>query len=87
MGKSCARLPINSQLTRRRQAYATREDFAQQRSMLTSIDSRMGNVVSSMPGINKLISMIGTRRRRDTFIVGGTVCVCVLILLWYVFGI
>lgn len=68
------------------QAYATREDFAQQRGMLASIDARMGGVVQQMPGINRLISMISTRRRRDTFILGGVVAFCVLLLLGYLFG-
>ncbi|TXT12851.1 hypothetical protein VHUM_01252 [Vanrija humicola] len=68
------------------QAYATREDFAQQRGMLASIDSRMGTVVAQIPGINSLISMIRTRRRRDTFILGGVVAFCVLLLLGYLFG-
>ncbi|RSH86556.1 uncharacterized protein EHS24_004825 [Apiotrichum porosum] len=68
------------------QAYATREDFAQQRSMLASIESRMGRVVAQMPGINSLISMISSRRRRDTYILGGVVAFCVLLLLAYLFG-
>ncbi|BEI85095.1 hypothetical protein CcaverHIS002_0504960 [Cutaneotrichosporon cavernicola] len=69
------------------QAYATREDFAQQRGMLASIESRMGGVVQQMPGINRLISMISTRRRRDTFILGGVVALCVFLLLAYLFGV
>ena len=68
------------------QAYATREDFAQQRSMLASIDSRMGGVLSQMPGINSLITMIRTRRRRDSIIMGCVVGGCVLLLLGYMFG-
>lgn len=54
--------------------------------MLNSINSRMGGVVSQMPGLNSLISMISSRRRRDTYIVGGVIGVCVLLLLMYMFG-
>ncbi|WVR08079.1 hypothetical protein IAU60_005125 [Kwoniella sp. DSM 27419] len=68
------------------QAYATREDFAQQRSLLASIDSRMGGVLSQMPGINSLITMIRTRRRRDSIIMGCVVGSCVILLLGYTFG-
>ncbi|WVW86958.1 hypothetical protein I302_109014 [Kwoniella bestiolae CBS 10118] len=68
------------------QAYATREDFAQQRSLLASIDSRMGGVLSQMPGINSLITAIRTRRRRDTLIIGCVVGVCMILLLGYTFG-
>ncbi|KAK8849645.1 hypothetical protein IAR55_004980 [Kwoniella newhampshirensis] len=68
------------------QAYATREDFAQQRTLLASIDSRMGGVLSQMPGINSLISMIRTRRRRDSIIMGCVVGLCFVLLLGYMFG-
>ncbi|OCF73233.1 golgi snare protein [Kwoniella mangroviensis CBS 8886] len=68
------------------QAYATREDFAQQRSLLASIDSRMGGVLSQMPGINSLITAIRTRRRRDTLILGCVVGFCMILLLGYTFG-
>ncbi|WWC65810.1 uncharacterized protein I303_108432 [Kwoniella dejecticola CBS 10117] len=68
------------------QAYATREDFAQQRTLLASIDSRMGGVISQMPGINSLITAIRTRRRRDTLILGCVVGFCVILLLGYTFG-
>lgn len=54
--------------------------------MLASIESRMGRVVAQMPGINSLISMISSRRRRDTYILGGVVAFCVLLLLAYLFG-
>lgn len=54
--------------------------------MLASIDSRMGGVVSQMPGINSLISMISSRRRRDTYILGGVVAFCTLLILGYMFG-
>ncbi|GFZ52368.1 hypothetical protein JCM24511_10141 [Saitozyma sp. JCM 24511] len=68
------------------QAYATREDFSQQRSMLARVDQRMGGVLSQMPGINSLISMIHSRRRRDTIIIGCVVGLCTILLLGYMFG-
>jgi Golgi SNAP receptor complex protein 1 len=54
--------------------------------MLSSIETRMGGVLNQMPGINSLISMIRSRRRRDTVIVGSVVGFCVLLLLGYMFG-
>ncbi|ODN72921.1 hypothetical protein, variant [Cryptococcus amylolentus CBS 6039] len=68
------------------QAYATRSDFASQRTLLGSVESRMGGVLNQMPGINSLITMIKTRRRRDTIIIGCVVAGCVLLLLGYLFG-
>jgi Golgi SNAP receptor complex protein 1 len=46
----------------------------------------MGGVLSQMPGINSLITMIRTRRRRDTIILGVVVGGCVILLLGYMFG-
>lgn len=54
--------------------------------MLASIDSRIGGVLSQMPGINSLITMIRTRRRLDTVIVGVVIGGCMLLLLGYMFG-
>jgi Golgi SNAP receptor complex protein 1 len=54
--------------------------------MLSSIETRMGGVLNQMPGINSLITMIRSRRRRDSIIVGCVVGICVLLLLGYVFG-
>lgn len=68
------------------QAYATREDLGQQRGMVAGINSRMGGLLSTMPGINSLLSMINSRRRRDTLIVGCVAGVCTIIILAYVTG-
>jgi Golgi SNAP receptor complex protein 1 len=38
-----------------------------------------------MPGINNLLGMIKTRRRRDAIIMGLVIGVCMLLLLSYVF--
>jgi Golgi SNAP receptor complex protein 1 len=54
--------------------------------MLARVDQRMGGVLSQMPGINSLISMIHSRRRRDTIIIGCVVGLCTILLLGYMFG-
>ncbi|KAK9896403.1 28 kda golgi snare protein [Cystobasidium minutum MCA 4210] len=68
------------------QAYATRREFAQQRSAISSVNARMSGVLTQVPGINSLLSMINSRRRRDSLILSTVAGVCALILLWYVFG-
>jgi len=65
------------------QAYETRAEFARQRSSLSGINSRMAGVISSMPGINNLLGMIKTRRRRDSIIIGCVIGLCVIFLLNY----
>jgi len=66
------------------QAYATRSEVAQQSSSLSGINARMSNVISAIPGINNLLGMIKTRRRRDAYIIGVLVAVCLFSLFSYV---
>jgi len=66
------------------QAYETRADFSRQRATITGINSRMSGVLSTMPGINNLLGMIKSRRRRDSIIVGCLIGVCLILLLSYI---
>ncbi|BGP38495.1 protein transport protein gos1 [Rhodotorula kratochvilovae] len=68
------------------QAYATRAEFAAQRSGLSGIQSRMNGVAAQVPGLNSVIGMISSRRRRDSVIMGTVLGVCTLLLLFFVFG-
>ncbi|OBZ79881.1 Golgi SNAP receptor complex member 1-2 [Grifola frondosa] len=52
------------------QAYETRAEFSRQRTTIAGINTRMSGVINSIPGINNLLSMIKSRRRRDSIIVG-----------------
>ncbi|KAJ3750832.1 snare region anchored in the vesicle membrane C-terminus-domain-containing protein [Lentinula detonsa] len=65
------------------QAYETRADLGRQRSSLSGINTRMTNVLNTMPGINNLVSMIKSRRRRDSVILGVVIGVCVILILSY----
>ncbi|KIJ54343.1 hypothetical protein M422DRAFT_153822 [Sphaerobolus stellatus SS14] len=68
------------------QAYATRDEFSRQRSAISSINARMGSVINTLPGIDSVISMIKSRRRRDTIILGCVVGLCTVFILNYMFG-
>jgi len=65
------------------QAYETRAEFSRQRSTLGTINTRMGQVLGSFPGINNLVSMISSRRRRDSLILGCVIGICIIVLLSY----
>ncbi|KAF9531934.1 hypothetical protein CPB83DRAFT_848054 [Crepidotus variabilis] len=68
------------------QAYETRSEFARQRASLAGINNRMVQVIGTMPGINNLVSMIKSRRRRDSIIMGvliGVLCIILLSYLWH----
>ncbi|KAJ7786604.1 hypothetical protein B0H16DRAFT_1657846 [Mycena metata] len=68
------------------QAYETRAEFGRQRTALTGINSRMKSVLNTMPSIDNVISMIKSRRRRDTIIMGLLIAACILFILWYMWG-
>ncbi|TFL03657.1 v-SNARE protein [Pterulicium gracile] len=65
------------------QAYATRSEFSSQRLSLGTINTRMAGVMNTIPGINNLVSMIRSRRRRDSIIMGLLIAVCIIIILTY----
>jgi len=65
------------------QAYETRAEFSRQRTTLGSINVRMGQVLESFPGINNVISMISSRRRRDSIIIGCVIGFGIIFLLNY----
>jgi Golgi SNAP receptor complex protein 1 len=67
-----------------RQAYETRADFTRQRTTITGINTRMAGVLSTMPGINSILGMIKSRRRRDSIVVGCLIGVCLILLLSYI---
>lgn len=50
-----------------------REDLERQRAMFASMMGRMENMSEGVPAINRVISMIRRRRRRDVFVMAGVV--------------
>ena len=65
------------------QAYAVNENFGLQRESLAGIQRRITGAAAQIPGINSLMGRIGSKKRRDGFILGGFIAVCVLVLLWF----
>ncbi|KAF7303169.1 Golgi SNAP receptor complex member 1 [Mycena kentingensis (nom. inval.)] len=65
------------------QAYETRADFGRQRSSIAGINTRMQGVINTMPGINNLLGMIKSRRRRDSIIMGVVIAVCIILIVSY----
>ncbi|KAF8204024.1 hypothetical protein BJ912DRAFT_223524 [Pholiota molesta] len=68
------------------QAYETRSEFSRQRTSLAGINNRMVQVIGTMPGINNLVGMIKSRRRRDSIIMGVVIGVCCIIILSYLWN-
>ncbi|KAJ3812401.1 v-SNARE protein [Lentinula lateritia] len=65
------------------QAYETRADLARQRSSLSGINTRVSNALNTLPGINNLVSMIKSRRRRDSVILGVVIGICIILIVSY----
>ena len=65
------------------QAYAVQENFGIQRETMANINRRIVGAASQVPGINSLISRIGTKKRRDGIILGSFIAFCFLMLLWF----
>ncbi|KAE8220709.1 hypothetical protein CF319_g5801 [Tilletia indica] len=67
------------------QAYATRADLSSQHNMLLSATSRIRQTTAQIPALNRLITMIGRRRRRDQIIIAALTAGCTLLIVMYMF--
>lgn len=65
------------------QAYAINEQFGVQRETIASVNRRIVNAASQVPGINSLIGRIGAKKRKDGLILGGFIAFCVLVLFFF----
>lgn len=64
-------------------AYETRDELYNQRVHLNNASTKMMGVLSSIPGLNVLISKINTRRKRDTLILASVIATCIVILFLF----
>lgn len=64
------------------QAYAINENFGLQRETLSRINRRIVGAANKIPGVNVLIGKIGTKKRRDSIILGSFIGFCFLMLLF-----
>ncbi|KAF2401098.1 vesicle transport v-SNARE protein superfamily [Trichodelitschia bisporula] len=65
------------------QAYAVNENFNLQRESLASINRRITQAANQVPGLNSLITRIGSKRRRDGIILAVFIAFCFLMLLYF----
>lgn len=64
------------------QAWETRDQFAAQSSTLHNANNRILGTLQRIPGINQIISRIGTRRRKNAIILASITTICILILFF-----
>lgn len=64
-------------------AYAVNESLGFQRESLANINRKIIGAASQVPGLNTLIARIGSRKRRDSIIMGSLIALCVLLVLYF----
>jgi len=65
------------------QAYQINENFGIQSDTLASVNRRITLAASQLPGVNDLMTRIGSKKRRDGIILGSFIAFCFLMFLWF----
>jgi len=67
-------------------ALDTRDSLVNQREILKAVQTKLNDLTNKFPLINNLVNKINFRKRRDTIILGVVIGLCLVFMLWYVFG-
>ena len=68
------------------QATEIRNDLRNQGMSLGKVQSTMGQILGTIPGINTLVAKINSKKSKDDMIIIGVIASCILFTLWYLFG-
>merc|ERR1711892_993106 len=64
-------------------ALSTQDSLRRQRSLYKNINRRMLELATKFPVINSLVNRISMRKKRDSFIMGGVVALCLILIIFY----
>jgi len=64
------------------QAFELHNELNQQGASLSSSNSRLLRITSSLPGVNGLLNRISLRRRRDSMVIGSVIALGVMFLFF-----
>jgi len=67
-------------------ALETRDNLVNQREILKAVQTKLNDLSSKFPLINSLVNKINLRKKRDVIILGSVIGVCLVFMIWYVFG-
>jgi len=67
-------------------ALETRESLVSQREAFKAIQTKLNDLTNKFPLINNLVNKINIKKRRDSIILGCVIGLCLVFLLWYIFG-
>ena len=51
-----------------------------------AVQTKLNDLTNKFPMINNLVNKINFRKRRDTIILGVVIGLCLVFMLWYIFG-
>ena len=68
------------------QAAEIHSDLRSQGMSLRGVQGTILRITSNIPGLNRLVENIRRRRSRDDMILSGVIAMCILFILWYLFG-
>ena len=51
-----------------------------------AVQTKLNDLSSKFPMINNLVNKINLRKRRDTIIIGLVIGICMVFMIWYIFG-
>jgi len=66
------------------QASETYGELKNQRRALTGVSGSLMSMASTIPGMNRVMELIRTKRNKDDLIVAGVIAGCILFTLWYI---
>ena len=67
-------------------ALETRDNLVNQREILKAVQTKLNDLSSKFPLINSLVNKINLRKKRDTIILGFVIGLCLVFMVWYIFG-
>jgi len=67
-------------------AIESRETLARQRLAFKAMRTKLNDIANRFPLINSLVQKINLKKRKDSVILGAVIGVCLLFMLWWVFG-
>jgi len=67
-------------------ALETRDNLVNQREIIKAVQTKLNDLSSKFPMINSLVNKINLRKRRDTIILGAVIGLCLVFMIWYMFG-
>ena len=64
----------------------TKDTLVDQRRLIVSSSSGLGQIATMFPTLNRLINTIQFKKTRENIVLAMVIAACILFTLWYLFG-